>query len=329
MPDADEPEEKFLLLESNVCKRSERAEDYDSDRADREEQIAWSRAHNCMTQRWGCIACVFFLLLVLAASKLWTLQHIFSVDLVPLTSMQQDWQSGCTTPCSANPLRLLTEGDSGRPVLVVKIPVTYLHGSGAASTQILNTLLKAHRAVVSNILQLDQSTAIHIGFACDGTHQLPCTNTSFGDAFSIIAEITEPPPEVSLQIATPTFFMDFIQDLKQRAKLPDFVKFGHLQIFETSTRNPRGHFKSWGYGSVCRRGQWDQTYDDYAQARIKVGKTVRQCSEQCDNLGMTCYGFEYRDSEQRCELWMEPICDHRLAPSEIQPNDFQCFIKCT
>ncbi|CAE7290409.1 unnamed protein product [Symbiodinium necroappetens] len=86
---------------------------------------------------------------------------------------------------------------------------------------------------------------------------------------------------------------------------------------------------SLGLGTACRKGtHHDQTI---VPKHVKIIKSSRSgCLSKCTSMGSACHACEFRESEQRCELWEEPSRGHASLIFEDMAvkgvPDFECFI---
>ena len=115
-----------------------------------------------------------------------------------------------------------------------------------------------------------------------------------------------------------------------------------------------GNFADLGLGTACRirkpRGEgedpgayWQIQPQDSSEGKvIPSGITLKECKEKClteefTNKTRHCYAIEYRSSEQRCEIWTQPIVnmvdtftDQTVASEGRLPTyDFHCYVALT
>ena len=47
------------------------------------------------------------------------------------------------------------------------------------------------------------------------------------------------------------------------------------------------------------------------------------CKKKCKNYSGECYGYDYKASDYKCEVWIVPINEHKLD----YRNGVDCYIK--
>jgi len=120
----------------------------------------------------------------------------------------------------------------------------------------------------------------------------------------------------------------------QEAVSSDPLTKGYGTIFpaealESTSSSVQGNFVSMGWHTVCRMNEADHTYNAAGQVSVVHGQTLLQCSMLCNDWHQFCYGFEFRSSVGRCEIWTIPICAHSQANvANASFTDFRCFKRC-
>eukprot|EP00440_Ansanella_granifera_P009538 gb/GFBE01010336.1/.p1 GENE.gb/GFBE01010336.1/~~gb/GFBE01010336.1/.p1 ORF type:complete len:536 (+),score=126.03 gb/GFBE01010336.1/:1-1608(+) len=138
---------------------------------------------------------------------------------------------------------------------------------------------------------------------------------------SVIAKLSDPETmkQIDLEVATAI----------QKNPITDGTCDLHpAEISETTTATIEGNYASQGWNTVCRRDEDDTTMGDHNRVKVTYDKTLRACSLMCEEQGNSCYGFEYRAHENRCEIWTHPICHTEQTQIESTFVDFRCFKKC-
>jgi len=159
-----------------------------------------------------------------------------------------------------------------------------------------------------------------------------------GNSFTMVAIVTNPPATAIMHIEDVNFVQTFSADVRNdidkegsqegAGNIQSLATVGSVVVTETDTMTVEANFKSMGFGTVCRKDSADESPDDRGHAQVLTTKSLHECSEHCHSRGDRCFGFEFRHSEARCELWPEAICKAEAPSKDIQPNDFECFTKC-
>jgi hypothetical protein len=230
-----------------------------------------------------------------------------------------------------------------RPVLKLTIGVTVDDSVSALVDMMTPMFLRAYKGSVQRLLNTEE-VFTHILAAMEkGSRRLPDLEgtipAAVGKTFNIVAEVTDPSTKVVEVIENPDFpekFHTAVRDEmnKQGAEegmgsVQGMAQFGKVEVVESNTNDIEGEFESMGFGTVCRRSRRDLSFDAYHHTEVMKTTSLRTCSKICNMRGAKCQGFEFRNSETRCELWKVPICYSAAPPEEVEgPNDFECFRKC-
>mmetsp|Transcript_5901 Transcript_5901/g.10536 ORF Transcript_5901/g.10536 Transcript_5901/m.10536 type:complete len:451 (-) Transcript_5901:225-1577(-) len=155
-----------------------------------------------------------------------------------------------------------------------------------------------------------------------------------GDVFEAVAELTDSSPDVLSKFAasgvSDRIDAEIKLEIEHDTLLRDAAQLFPCVIKETTSVSIEGNYVSMGFNTVCRRDEGDKSPDDYGMAKTFSDKSLRQCSQMCEGMHKQCHGFEYRASEQRCEIWKDPICHHERTPAvRASGEDFRCFKKCS
>jgi len=156
-----------------------------------------------------------------------------------------------------------------------------------------------------------------------------------GDIFEAVAEINDCSKDVIDKFASSgiakSIDAEIAAEIEANPIIRDAAEIFPCEISETTTVSVVGNYMSMGFNTVCRANDGDTTPDDFGKAKAFYGQSLRQCSKICEGMHSKCYGFEYRATEKRCEIWKDPICssDQFLAiDGTTSKEDFRCFKKC-
>ena len=72
---------------------------------------------------------------------------------------------------------------------------------------------------------------------------------------------------------------------------------------------------------ACRNnhGQENKGYDNIVYTDLSLDT----CKKKCNNYSGECYGYDYKASDYKCEVWIVPINGHKLE----YRNGVDCYIK--
>lgn len=72
---------------------------------------------------------------------------------------------------------------------------------------------------------------------------------------------------------------------------------------------------------ACRNnhGQENKGYDNIVYTDVSLDT----CKKKCNNYSGECYGYDYKASDYKCEVWIVPINEHKLD----YRNGVDCYIK--
>lgn len=230
-----------------------------------------------------------------------------------------------------------------RPVLKFTIGVTVDDSVSALVDMMTPMFLRAYKGSVQRLLNTEE-VFTHILAAMEkGSRRLRDLEgtipAAVGKTFNIVAEVTDPSTKVVEVIENPDFpekFRAAVRDEmnKQGAEegmgsVQGMARFGKVEVVESNTNDIEGEFESMGFGTACRRSRRDLSFDAHHHTEVMKTTSLRTCSKICNMQGAKCRGFEFRNSEKRCELWKVPICYSAAPPEEMKgPHDFECFRKC-
>lgn len=160
--------------------------------------------------------------------------------------------------------------------------------------------------------------------------------TDPGDDIEAVAEISEAPADIIDKLVDPALppkvdsvFDDLIKTT-EFSFMDGAANLLPCDVSETTSVSVDGPYVSMGWNTVCRASEADNSVDNVGKASVYYGKTLRDCSQECEKLGpQRCYGFEYRASRLRCEIWKDPICHSEpLSLLDASVADFRCFKRC-
>eukprot|EP00930_Biecheleria_cincta_P087583 TRINITY_DN7680_c0_g1_i2.p1 TRINITY_DN7680_c0_g1~~TRINITY_DN7680_c0_g1_i2.p1 ORF type:complete len:507 (+),score=103.87 TRINITY_DN7680_c0_g1_i2:44-1564(+) len=230
-----------------------------------------------------------------------------------------------------------------RPVLKLTIGVTVDDSVSALVDMMTPMFLRAYKRSVQQLLNTKEVFTHILADTQKGSRRLPdlegAIPAKVGKTFNIVAEVTDPSTEVVESIESPDFpdkFRAAVRDEmnKQGAaegmgSVQGMAEFGQVEVVESNTNEIDGEFESLGFGTVCRRSRHHLSFDAHHHTEVMHTESLRTCSKICNMRAGKCHGFEFRNSESRCELWKVPIC-YSAAPLEAAKgtNDFECFRKC-
>lgn len=230
-----------------------------------------------------------------------------------------------------------------KPVLKLTIGVTVDDSVSALIDMMTPMFLRAYKGSVQGLLNTKEVFTHILADMDKSTRRLRDLEgtipAAVGKKFNIVAEVTDPSTNVVEVIESPDFpekFRAAVRDEmnKQGAaegmgSVQGMAQFGQVEVVESNTNEIEGEFQSMGFGTVCRRNRHDLTFNADDHTEVVKTTSLRTCSKICNMRGATCHGFEFRNSESRCELWKVPICYSAAPPEELQGlHDFECFRKC-
>eukprot|EP00930_Biecheleria_cincta_P025164 TRINITY_DN17951_c0_g1_i1.p1 TRINITY_DN17951_c0_g1~~TRINITY_DN17951_c0_g1_i1.p1 ORF type:complete len:640 (-),score=151.02 TRINITY_DN17951_c0_g1_i1:57-1976(-) len=161
--------------------------------------------------------------------------------------------------------------------------------------------------------------------------------TDPGNDIEAVAEISGAPADTIDKLVDPTLPFNIDSTFDALIKTAEFsfldgaANLLPCEVSETTSVSVDGPYVSMGWNTVCRANEDDHSVDNDGKALVYHDKTLRECSQECEKLGkLQCYGFEYRASRLRCEIWKDPICHSEpLSTLEASVADFRCFKRCT
>lgn len=230
-----------------------------------------------------------------------------------------------------------------KPVLKLTIGVTVDDSVSALVDMMTPMFLRAYKGSVQQLLNTKEVFTHILADMEKGSRRLRDLEgtipAAVGKTFNIVAEVTDPSTKVVEVIESPDFpekFHAAVRDEmnKQGAEegmgsVQGMARFGKVEVVESNTNEIDGEFESMGFGTVCRRSRHDLTFDAHNHTEVLKAGSLRTCSKICNMRGAKCRGFEFRNSESRCELWKVPICYSAPPPEEVLGlHDFECFRKC-
>lgn len=228
-----------------------------------------------------------------------------------------------------------------KPVLRLSLPVTLLTTKIIVPVELLLPLfVSATDDTVASVLGIPQASIQTRLVASSRRLEVASMDAikKVGSSFEIETELTDPSPGTIQKVEDAEFLKSFGKQIRDEinrqgasegtGSISGLAEIGSVTVTDAASDQIDGPFISMGFGTVCRRDKNDTSTDDYGRTQIHTSRSLRDCSKLCLILGEGCFGFEFRLSEQRCELWTEAICESEDPLVQIG-TDFECFRRCS